>query len=79
MEALCTLINVKFLVVRSSMMRLVVETRQVINEYIQIRIQRITTQQEVRGTVRREVFSATAHPAEGCTTMDVPFLHEIDT
>jgi uncharacterized protein (TIGR02271 family) len=43
---------------------LVVETRKVLVEYLQVRRRRITRQQEVRGLVRREVVSVTEQAYE---------------
>jgi uncharacterized protein (TIGR02271 family) len=55
--------------------RLVVETRQVITEYLRIRKRVVTRQQEVRGPVRREVISVSEQYDAQDAPTDVPLLH----
>ena len=57
--------------------RLVIETRQVITEYIRIRKRVITEDQVVRGQVRRETFDASEQPHEGSSHADTPLLREL--
>lgn len=57
--------------------RLVVETRQVITEYIRIRRRIVTQVQEVRGQVRRETFEAFEQPLAGTSQADTPLLREL--
>jgi len=57
--------------------RLVIETRQVIIEYIRIRKRVIIEDQIVRGQVRRETFDASEQPHEGSSHADTPLLREL--
>jgi uncharacterized protein (TIGR02271 family) len=59
--------------------RLVVQKRSVVTEYIRIRKTLVPEQQEVRGTVRREVVSVSQRRLEDTAAPDAPPLRDAET
>ena len=57
--------------------QLVVEKRTVVREYIRVRKNVVTEQQEIRDTVRREVVTMTERRAEGAASESKPLSREV--